>query len=138
MNKIVGLVTGIHARIYKLFSGKIAGTFNGSKLLLLTTKGKRSGKLKTTPLVYANLNEDEYIIAASMLGAPKNPGWYHNILANDRDVYVQIGAEKSAADVRILEGEERDRAWAKLPDEFDGYQNKTTRRIPVISLQRRT
>lgn len=138
MNKIVGLVTGIHARIYKLFSGKIAGTFKGSRLLLLTTKGKRSGKLKTTPLVYASLNEGEYIIAASMLGAPKNPGWYHNILANDRDVYVQIGSEKSAADVRILEGEERDRAWAKLPDEFDGYQNKTTRRIPVISLQRRT
>jgi deazaflavin-dependent oxidoreductase (nitroreductase family) len=117
--------------------GKVGGGFNGAPMVLLTTTGAKSGKRTTTPLVYLKEGDRVYIFA-SMAGAPTNPAWYHNLVANPR-VSVEIGAESYEADAQVVIGGERDRLFAAqvavMPG-FGEYQAKTTRVIPVIELRR--
>jgi deazaflavin-dependent oxidoreductase (nitroreductase family) len=106
-------------------------------MVLLTTTGAKSGKQTTTPLVYLKEGNRFYIFA-SMAGAPTNPAWYHNLVANPR-VSVEIGAESYEADAQVITGDERDRLFAAqvavMPG-FGEYQAKTTRVIPVVELRR--
>ncbi len=117
--------------------GKVGGGFNGAPMVLLTTTGAKSGKQTTTPLVYLKEGDRVYIFA-SMAGAPTNPAWYHNLVANPR-VSVEMGAESYEADAQVITGDERDRLFAAqvavMPG-FGEYQAKTTRVIPVIELRR--
>lgn len=117
--------------------GKVGGGFNGAPMVLLTTTGAKSGKRTTTPLVYLKEGDRVYIFA-SMAGAPTNPAWYHNLVANPR-VSVEIGAESYEADAQVIAGDERDRLFAAqvavMPG-FGEYQAKTTRVIPVVELRR--
>lgn len=117
--------------------GETFGPFKGRNLLLLTTKGAKSGNEGTTPLVYSK-DGDRYVIIASMGGAPKHPAWYHNIVANPT-VTLEVGTEKFQATATIAEEPERTRlynAQAEMMPAFKDYEQKTTRRIPVVVLTR--
>ncbi len=114
-----------------------SGPFIGAPLLLLTTVGAKSGERRTTPLVHTR-DGDRYVVLASKGGAPTNPAWYHNLLATPRAT-VEVGPEKFEATSAVAEGEERDRlfdAQAALMPNFAEYQRNTSRRIPVIVLER--
>ena len=106
-------------------------------MILLTHKGAKSGKEYTTPLVYSR-DGDAVVIIASKAGAPDDPQWFRNLVANP-DVTVEIGTDRFAARARVAEGAERDRlydAQAALMPNFKEYADKTTRRIPVVVLDR--
>jgi deazaflavin-dependent oxidoreductase (nitroreductase family) len=113
--------------------------FAGAPLLLLTTTGARSGKERTSPLAYTRDGE-RYVIIASKGGAPTNPDWYHNVVANPT-VTVEVGAERFRARAFVAQGDERTRlydAQAAIMPGFAEYQTKTTRQIPVVVLERQT
>ena len=112
--------------------------FKGRPLLLLTTKGAKSGETHTTPLVYSK-DGDRYVVIASMGGAPKSPSWYFNMKANPK-VTLEVGTEKFDATARIAEEPERTRlydAQAATMPAFNEYKEKTSRVIPVVVLERR-
>ncbi len=116
---------------------KIGGPLEGRPMLLLTHTGRRSGRRRTTPLVYLEDDGRVYVVG-SKGGAPTHPDWYHNLVANPR-VTVEIGTEEYEADAKVVTGPERDRLYAKLVDRmpfFGDYQKKTTRVIPVVELVR--
>jgi len=105
--------------------------------VLLTTKCARTGVTRTTPLVHTR-DGDRYVVLASKGGAPTNPAWYHNLVANPT-VTVEVGPEKFEARASVARGEERDRlfnAQAALMPGFAEYQRNTPRRIPVVVLER--
>jgi deazaflavin-dependent oxidoreductase (nitroreductase family) len=113
------------------------GMFKGAPILLLTTKGAKSGTTYTTPLVYTR-DGDRLVIIASKGGAPTNPAWYHNLVANPT-VTIEVGPEKYEANAAVAQDGERDRlfdAQAALMPNFAEYQENTTRRIPVVTLER--
>jgi len=124
-------------------NGKISsGMFKGARLLLLTTKGAKSGKERINPLAYTR-DGDNYVVIASKGGSPTHPDWYHNILANPEvgvEVATPSGVEQFAARARIAQGEERQRlydAQAAIMPNFAEYQKKTSREIPVVVLEPR-
>ena len=112
-----------------------SGPFAGRNLLLLTTIGARSGEPRLAPLAYTR-DGDRIVIVASKGGAPTNPAWYVNLLANPV-VTVELGGETFQAHATVVEGGERDRLYAAHATEhpaFRTYPEKTTRVIPVIHL----
>ncbi len=122
---------------FRANEGKVGGPFAGSPMVLLTTTGAKSGKERTSPLVYTT-DGDQIIIIASKAGAPTNPDWYYNIVANPT-VTVEIGAERFQARATVAEGAERDRLFNQQATQMPGfaeYQTKTTRVIPVVVLER--
>lgn len=126
-------------REYRANGGTVTGPFAGRPLLLLTTTGARSGVQRTTPLVYTTDGE-RLVIIASKGGAPTNPAWYHNLTANP-EATVELGTERFQVRAEVAQGDERDRLFeaqaAQMPN-FAEYQRKTSRRIPVVTLQRLT
>jgi deazaflavin-dependent oxidoreductase (nitroreductase family) len=117
--------------------GKVGGRFANAPVVLITTTGARSGEPRTNPLVCLPYG-DRLIVFASFGGAPRNPDWYYNLRANP-ELTVEYGSETFKARAVIAEGEERDRLYteqvARFPA-FGEYQTKTTRRIPVVILER--
>jgi deazaflavin-dependent oxidoreductase (nitroreductase family) len=115
--------------------GKVGGPFEGAPVLLLTTTGAKSGKARTSPVMYLP-DGDRLLVFASKAGAPTNPDWYHNLLAHPR-VTVEVGDDKYEADATVVKGEERDRLYEKQAELYPGfreYQEKTSRTIPVVAL----
>jgi deazaflavin-dependent oxidoreductase (nitroreductase family) len=115
----------------------IEGMFKGAPLLLLNTTGAKSGQPRINPLAYTR-DGDRYVIIASKGGAPTSPDWFHNVVANP-EVVVEVGPERFPARASVAESAERDRlyaAQAALMPGFAEYEKKTTRRIPVIVLER--
>lgn len=122
---------------FRANGGKVGGMWEGKPLLLLTTTGAKSGQRHTTPTMYL-ADGDRLLIFASKGGAPTNPAWYHNLLAHP-EVTVEVGPETYEATARVLSGEERDRFYAMQAErfpQFAEYQAKTSRKIPVIALER--
>ncbi|HKY50454.1 MAG TPA: nitroreductase family deazaflavin-dependent oxidoreductase [Candidatus Limnocylindria bacterium] len=121
---------------FRAKGGKGIGHF-GDKLLLLTTRGAKSGQVRTSPLVY-HRDGDRYVIAASKGGAPNHPGWYHN-LAKHREAEIEVGTKRfKVRATPIAKGPERDRLYAAHGDNFAAfrdYPKKTTRIIPVVVLE---
>ena len=119
-------------------AGKVGGPFEGAPMLLLHTTGRRSGTERVNPLVYWP-EGDAMVIFASKGGAPTNPDWYHNLMAQP-DTRVEVGTDTVGVHARETEGDERqdlfDRITAVMAG-FADYQAKTSRRIPVIMLERR-
>jgi len=117
--------------------GKGLGHF-GDKLLLLTTRGAKSGRARTAPLVY-HRDGDRYVIAASMGGAPTHPSWYHNLVKHP-EAEIEVGTEKfKVRATPIPKGPERDRLYEAHGDNFSAfrtYPQKTKRIIPVVVLER--
>lgn len=122
---------------FRAHEGKVGGIWEGRPLLLLTTTGAKSGQERTTPTMYLR-DGDRLLIFASKRGAPTNPAWYYNLVAHPK-VTVEVGNETFEATATVLKGEERDRFYAKqveLYPQFGEYQEKTTRKIPVVALER--
>ena len=122
-------------------SGVVGGPFEGAHLLLLTTTGAKSGEKRTSPMMYFP-EGDLRLVVASKAGADTNPAWYHNLLA-DAEVHVEAsiegGVEEYDAIASPLPRAERDAAFARLAERapgFGGYQEKTSRIIPVVALNR--
>jgi deazaflavin-dependent oxidoreductase (nitroreductase family) len=127
-----------HVERYQETDGEVGHRWKrGSKILLLTTKGRNSGEPRTIPLIYEQ-DGDRYVIVASKGGAPAHPGWYRN-LRKDPNVELQVLDEVFPARAHTAEGEERERLWELVnqqwPD-YDRYQAKTEREIPVVVLER--
>ena len=129
---------------FRANAGKVGGPFEGVPVLLLTHAGAKSGVRRTNPLVYLPESElgtagDRMFIFGSKGGAPTNPDWYHNLLANPAAT-VEVGTETFEVEASEVTGEERDRIYARqseLRPMFAGYQANTSRKIPVIALRRR-
>ncbi len=123
---------------FRANGGKVGGVFEGAPMLLLTSTGARSGRLHTTPLLYMD-DGDRLVVFASKGGAATNPDWFHNLLANPR-ANIEVGDESYPVRAVLIEGDERDRLFARQAERrpvFAGYQEKTTRVIPVIAFERR-
>ena len=117
--------------------GKVGGGFQGAPLLLLSSVGAKTGRRLTTPLMYLP-DDDRVIVFASKGGADSHPAWFHNLMANP-SVSIEVGTETIKVAARRMQGEERDRLYARqaaLYPQFAGYEAKTTRRIPVVALER--
>lgn len=120
---------------FRANQGKVGGRFEGKTLLLLHTKGAKSGKERISPTAYVR-DGNQYVIIASKGGAPTNPNWYYNLLANPL-VTIEVGTEKFQARATVAEEPERTRLYNKMVEMmpvFDSYRHKTTRNIPVIVL----
>ena len=114
-----------------------SGPFMGRDVLILTTKGARSGETRETPLVYTR-DGNHYVIVASKGGAPTHPNWYHN-LRKHAEVTVEVGHEKFKAHATAMDGADYERLYqnhANINPTFHEYRTKTTRKIPVIVLER--
>ncbi|RCG31685.1 nitroreductase family deazaflavin-dependent oxidoreductase [Sphaerisporangium album] len=129
-----------NARIIEEFranGGKLGGPFEGAPILLLTTTGARTGKARTSPVLYGR-DGGRLLIFASNGGRPAHPAWYHNLLANPK-VTVEVGGDLFTALAVPLAGEERDRLFsrqAEIMPNFGVYQAATSRTIPVVALDR--
>jgi deazaflavin-dependent oxidoreductase (nitroreductase family) len=121
--------------LYESSGGTEGTTLRGQPVIVLTTVGARTGKIRKTPLMRVE-HDGEYAVVASMGGAPAHPVWYHNLVANPH-VELQDGATKREYTAREVTGEERATWWERAvrvwPDYAD-YQTKTSRRIPVFVL----
>jgi proline iminopeptidase len=127
-----------HVRRYRETGGEVGQIWKeGATVLLLTTKGRKTGRETTTPLIYAE-DGDRYIVVASHGGAPTHPGWYRNLVRHS-EVEVQVGDDTFFARARTTGGEERERLW-RLANEvwphYDEYAKRTERVIPVVVLER--
>jgi deazaflavin-dependent oxidoreductase (nitroreductase family) len=128
-------MSGLNTALYRLTGGKVANRLGKAPILLLTVAGRKSGKRRTTPLLYGR-DGDNYVVIASMGGAPKHPAWYHNLEGQEAE--IQVGRKRLRVRARDAEGEERKRLWAlmvSLYPSYDDYQKKTERRIPVVVLE---
>jgi deazaflavin-dependent oxidoreductase (nitroreductase family) len=123
---------------FRANAGRVGGMFEGAPLLLLHHTGAKSGAQRVAPLVYLR-DGDRYVIFGSKAGAPTNPGWYHNLLANP-DTEIEVGTETIPVRATEITGEERDRlfeAQVQRNPGFADYEKKTDRVIPAIALTRR-
>lgn len=118
---------------FRSTGGRMGGQMEGRQLLLLTTRGARSGEPRTVVIGYRP-HGTAYAVIASNNGAPSDPAWFHNLMA-EPVATVEVGAEKFRARARVAEGEEREAA-AKRIDYLGPQQAKTEREIPVVLLER--
>ncbi len=122
---------------FRANDGKVGGYFEGATMLLLHTKGAKSGLPRTNPLVYLP-DGDRYVIMATKGGSPTNPDWFHNLLA-DPNVEIEVGTERFPVRATVITGPEHDELYARQVERrpgFADYLRKTTRVIPVIALER--
>lgn len=123
---------------YRANDGQLTTFFVGAPILLLNHRGAKSGTPYTSPLAYT-LHEGAYVIVASMGGAPVDPQWYRNLVAH-AEVTIEVGAQTIPVVARVATGDERARLYTAHADaisNFDDYQVRTTRAIPVIVLDPR-
>jgi deazaflavin-dependent oxidoreductase (nitroreductase family) len=122
---------------FRANQGKVGGQLAGMPILLLTTTGAKSGRSTTKPLAYTK-DGNRIVVIASFAGGPKNPPWYHNLVANPVAT-LELPGERFQARAVVTSGEERqrlfDRQAEKMPI-FNDYRKKTTRQIPVIAFER--
>jgi deazaflavin-dependent oxidoreductase (nitroreductase family) len=118
---------------FRANAGRLSGPMEGRQLLLLTTKGARSGMERTVVVGYRP-HGDSYAIIASANGAPKAPAWYHNLMA-DPVAAAEVGPEKFQVRARVAEAGER-AELAKRIEYLESQQAKTNREIPIVVLER--
>ncbi len=127
-----------HVDRYVETDGREGHEWRGVPTLLLTTRGRKSGKLRRTALIYGKDGEERYLLVASKGGAPEHPSWYLNLVAHP-EVEVQVGPDKFVARARTADAREKPRLWQLMtsiwPD-YDVYQKKTGRDIPVVIVER--
>jgi deazaflavin-dependent oxidoreductase (nitroreductase family) len=130
-----------NARIIDEFranGGKVGGAFAGRRLLLLHHRGAKTGIERTNPLAYRPV-DGGFAVFASKGGAPTNPDWYYNLIANP-DATIEVGTERIPVRARVAVDRERDEVWRQVVEEipaFGDYEAKSGRRIPVVMLERR-
>jgi len=122
---------------FRANDGKVGPPFEGAPLLILHSTGAKSGKTRLAPIVYQQV-DDSWAVFASKAGAPDNPDWYHNLVANP-SATIELGTEEVAVTARVLEGDEREAVWSKQKELMPGfaeYEAQTDRTIPVVILDR--
>jgi deazaflavin-dependent oxidoreductase (nitroreductase family) len=133
---IMRMISGTHEFWYRLSGGCIGGRFGRMQILLLTTTGRKSGRKRTTPLVYMP-DGDSLVVIASNGGADRHPEWWLNLRTDPR-AEVQVGRELKSMVADKAEGEERERLWRRVNGiyaGYDEYQRGTKREIPVVVLR---
>ena len=122
---------------FRSSGGELSGPLAGAPVLLLTTTGAKTGRQHTTPVMYL-ADGDRLAVFATKAGAPTNPDWYHNLLANPRAT-VEVGTETFEVDAEVATPEERNRLYAIQAERYPGfaeYEAMTSRVIPVVLLRR--
>ena len=133
------LFTSVGAWLYRVSGGKLAGTMQGAPVLLLTTRGRKTGKARTAPLIYREDGSD-LVVVASKGGWPQHPLWYQNLRA-EPNVEVLHGARKRAMVARTANPSERARLWPRMVEvykPYDDYQSWSDREIPIVILSDRS
>jgi deazaflavin-dependent oxidoreductase (nitroreductase family) len=123
---------------FRANDGRVGGPFEGAPLLLLHHRGARTGVERVNPLAYQELADGSLAVFGSKGGAPTNPDWFYNLLANP-EARVEVGTETYDVVARVVDGEERERIWEKQKRDrpgFADYETKTSRQIPVVILSR--
>lgn len=137
IERLFGPLLTVHQWLYERSDGRIGASLAGRPMLLLRTVGRRTRQPRTAALLYVR-DGDAYAVIASKGGAPKHPGWFHNLTAHP-EVEIQVGRERILARARIAEGEERSRIWTRADEVNEGqyavYQSRTSRVIPVVVLE---
>jgi len=133
------LGTDVHTLLYRLSRGLVGHRMPGMPaMLLLDHVGAKSGKARTTPLVYIE-DGDAFVIVASKGGHPKHPAWFHNLRANP-ETTIQVGPRKIPVTARVATDAERERLWPEVVraySGYEGYQRRTDRKIPLVMLEPR-
>jgi deazaflavin-dependent oxidoreductase (nitroreductase family) len=132
------LFGGEHVRVYRETDGERGYHWRGTTILLLSTEGRTSGEIRITPLIHRTDGE-RWVVVASKGGAPANPSWYENMLANP-NAMIQVLGEEIPVRATTAEGEERARLWSLMCEvwpAYEDYQAHTDREIPVVVLTRR-
>ena len=122
---------------FRANAGQVGGRFEGARLLLLHTTGAKTGQERVNPVAYQTTG-DGFAVFASKAGAPTNPDWYYNLLANPQ-VTAEVGTETIELTARVADDQTREpiwTAWKKANPGFAEYETKTTRQIPVVLLDR--
>jgi deazaflavin-dependent oxidoreductase (nitroreductase family) len=126
-----------HVRRYRETDGELGHDWHGTTVLILTTKGRRSGEDRSTPLIYRPYGED-YLVVASKGGSDEPPDWYRN-LEQEPEVEAQIEGDRFRARARTANAEEKPDMWRTMTEAwpaYDDYQANTSRDIPVVVLER--
>ncbi len=128
----------LNVPIYRLSRGRLMNKVSGAPVLLLTTTGRRSGQLRTTPVIYMREGES-FAVIGSNAGNAKTPAWSHNLAAHP-DAEIEVRTAKRRVRARVVEGEERADLWQQMNEEyagFDHYDALTSRDISVFLLEPR-
>jgi deazaflavin-dependent oxidoreductase (nitroreductase family) len=132
------LVGDDHIRAYRETDGEVGYIWNGVPTLLLTATGRRTGRALTSALIFGR-DGDDYLVVASMGGAPQHPSWYRNLLAHP-EAEIQVKAERIPVIARTASAAEKPRLWQTVVDlwpNYATYQTRTDRDIPVVVLSPR-
>jgi len=127
-----------HVRVYRETGGERGYDWRGTHILLLTTEGRRSHEPRTTPLIHRT-DGGRWVIVASKGGSPANPDWFENLMANP-DATIEVRDEQIPVHATTAEGTERARLWSLMNEvwpDYDEYQSRAPREIPVVVLTRR-
>jgi deazaflavin-dependent oxidoreductase (nitroreductase family) len=131
--KLMKIASRMNVWVYRMTNGKVMGSMKGSPICLVTMTGRKSGRTITMPLIYIAHGEDVVLIA-SQGGAPDHPVWYHNLMANP-NIHIQSGSVDRPMRVRQASDEEKTEIWphaVSVYGDFDDYQAKTDRNIPLL------
>ena len=133
----VTLLGDAHVKVYRETNGAEGYLWNGVPILLITSIGRKSGEQRTIPIIYTQVG-DKYVIIASKGGSATHPAWYLNVLENP-SVEIQIKGDIFKAKVRTAASPERETLWAAAVatwPNYDVYQSRTSREIPVVVIER--
>jgi deazaflavin-dependent oxidoreductase (nitroreductase family) len=137
MNPITKLFLAANVGLFRATGGKIGSSMFGGSVLLLTTKGRKSGRVRTVPVMYFDEGADKVVIASAG-GSPVHPAWYNNLSQNP-EVTVEVKGRTYQARAEVVKGADRERIWQKViaaQPRFAGYASKTQgREIPVVVLK---
>ena len=136
LKRVMGTVGAVHAALYRRTGGRVGRRFRGGSVLLLTVRGRTSGRPFTSPLMYVRDGE-AYVVAASNGGIDREPSWWLNLLADPR-AEIQVDDEVLAVTAERASAEERPRLWRMLNamySGYDGYQAGVSREIAVVVLR---
>ena len=136
-NAVIDLFWKVHPKVYLWSGGCIGGSMRGIPILLLTTTGRKSSQPRTKALMYI-FQGNNFVVAASFLGSDQHPAWWLNLMANPNGT-AQIAGASFAVKAREAEGEEREALWnafVEMMAEYDDYRALTSRRFPIVVLER--
>ena len=136
LRRIVRGFLALHRSVYRLTGGRIGGKFGRNRVLLLTTKGRRSGKPWTTPVFYLEDGQNLVVIASNN-GRDQHPAWYLNLRQEPR-VEVQVLGKRGPYQAGLAASEDRERYWRELATRYKGYESyrrKTNREFPIVVLE---
>jgi F420H(2)-dependent quinone reductase len=138
LRQLQRIFTRAHVFGYRFTGGRIVGRWGKAPILLLTTRGRKSGRKRTTPVLYLD-DGGHFVVVATNNGAPTHPEWYLNLVAKPQ-AEVQAGGESFAVEARTAGAEERATLWPRLLEIYGNYgrdQKRTERELPVVILEPR-